>query len=989
MANRSPLEITNLRLSHTSNLLGVDDPAPPISWSYSSPHSSHSWWQQTYVLSLRSWGIGDTPQVDSLRSISILGPRTTRSENIPWPKAFPSVGSGRVYELSVVGVLTRNDKRENSTLSLGDGWEFGTLEGDVPRRPDVSPLALAERLGKLGDPESNTAMTNAVLTFEGAFTGGFESWCRKADGVVPISTPWDLDGWWRPNPVSVFRNSFELESLATARLHITAFGVYKVFINGEAVNQSIMDPGWTEYKVRICYQTYDVSEYLTSGKNVVMVLVADGWYRGRLSSGGEARRGVFGKETGFVSILEIYKPGGDTEIVKTGTTDSTGWQCTKICPIRQTEIYDGEHYDSRINIDKISDQRNMWEDVKVMTDIWQNSDIPVLQASVAPPVTCTGQLSVQGHVVSPAGKKILDFGQNMAGRIRIKGSAPSGTKVTFVHVEVLEPDGTPCTGLLREAKATDSYIFNGSGVEEWEPEFTFHGFRYVQVDPWIEGLEVTAKVYGSNLPLGLVKFNSSHSQLNRLVENIRWSARANFLSVCTDCPQRDERLGWTGDINAFGPTAVYIFDCQTFLRSWLQGLVDGQKLGGRNCPPLVSPNALRPPGSHRPNALWQDVLVTLPWYLYQTYGDTNLLKQLYGSMVAYHKKGIPKDPRTGLWALSFQFGDWLDPTAPPDRPDRPATHPMFVANSWLCHITTTLWKIATVLQDQDGIREWRAATLDLKSKWQSQYVLPPASRSIELGATEPPKILNQDTQTAHSLALNFGLLPSELVKPAIDRLHHLAIKNDYHLATGFAGTPELLHAICAPQPTPLLPEEYLNSISLAYKVLLGPRTPPSWLYPVTMGATTIWERWDAVKPDGRVNTSGMTSLNHYAYGSVGRWIFETVGGIKMQYQEDQEKGLTFVFNPIPNLEHGITWSEMVFNSPKGIVSCNWKYEQDNQKISIEIVLPGNCEGEVVLLGQPFKRIGAGRWILTTPVTDSELQLLQGRPDGLSEDWVLV
>ncbi|KAK6333637.1 hypothetical protein TWF730_003822 [Orbilia blumenaviensis] len=986
MADRQPLGITNLRLSHTSNVLGVDDPTPPISWSYSSPHSSHGWWQQTYILSLRSWRIGDQPDAKSLKPISVLGPRTSHSENIPWPKAFPTVKPGQSYEVSVVGVLTRHDKRDDFILKLNGGWKFGSLEGDIPLQDDLSALSLAEQLGKSANQALDTMMTTSVLKFEGTLVCGLETWRKVAPGVRPISAPWDLEYWQKPKPVSVFRSSFNVETPSAARLHITAFGVYKVFINGKAISQSIMDPGWTEYKLRICYQTYDVSKYLVSGENIITVLVADGWYRGRLSSGGEARRGIFGRETGFVSIVEIFKPGGGTDVFATGPTGSTGWKCTRKCPIRQTEIYDGEQYDSRINMDDLSDQSDIWEDVKIMTDIWSGSLTPTLQASTAPAITCTEHLSVQKYITSPTGKIILDFGQNTAGRVKIKGSAPAGTKVTLVHVEVLEPDGTPCTGLLREAKATDSYIFNGSSVEEWEPEFTFHGFRYVQVDPWIEGLEVTAKVYGSNLPKGLLKFNSSHKELNRLVENIRWSARANFLSVCTDCPQRDERLGWTGDINAFGPTAVYIFDCQTFLRSWLQGLVDGQKLGGRSCPPLVSPNALHMPGSHRPTALWQDVLVTLPWYLYRTYRDKTLLGDLYNSMVEYHKKGIPKDPRTGLWRPGFQFGDWLDPTAPPERPDLPATHPMFVANSWLCNITNTLLKVATVLQDQEGVKEWEAASLNLKSKWQSEYVIAPTITSHD---SDPSKILSQDTQTAYSLALNFGLLPDDLVKPAIDRLHHLIIKNDHHLSTGFAGTPELLHAICALSPTSPSSEADLDSISLAYKVLLGPRTPPSWLYPVTMGATTIWERWDAVKPDGRVNTSGMTSLNHYAYGSVGRWIFETVGGVKMKYQECQDGELIFIFNPIPSLEHGVTVSEMAYSSPKGIVECNWRYDGEKRRMVIEVVLPGNCEGEVMVLGRPLKTVGAGRWVLTAELKDSEWRLLQQKPETLSEGWVMV
>ncbi|KAK6534160.1 hypothetical protein TWF281_005495 [Arthrobotrys megalospora] len=988
MADRQPLEITNLRLSHTSNLLGVDDPAPPISWSYSSPHSSHGWWQQTYILSLRSWGIGDAPGTESPKLATILGPKTSQSENIPWPRAFPKVEPGRVYELSVVGVLTRHDKRDDFALDLGHECEFGTLGGEKLLPAEVSTLNFAEELGKLANGASDTVMTTSILKFEGTLVGGLETWQKRAPGVAPISTPWDLNNWERPKPVSVFRNSFNVAALRAARLYVTAFGVYKIFINGRPISQSIMDPGWTEYKVRICYQTYDVSEYFRPGENVVTVLVADGWYRGRLSSGGEARRGVFGRQTGFMSFIEIYKPSGGTEIYRTNSTASTGWRCTRTSPIRQTEIYDGEHYDSRISFGDIFERADIWEDVKVMTDIWSIDATPTLQASTAPSVECTEILHVQKHITSPTGKKILDFGQNTAGRIQLKGSAPSGTRITFVHVEVLEPNGTPCTGLLREAKATDSYIFNGSGVEEWEPEFTFHGFRYVQVDPWIEGLEVTVKVYGSNLPTGLLKFNSGHNELNRLVKNIQWSARANFLSICTDCPQRDERLGWTGDINAFGPTAVYIFDCQTFLRSWLQGLVDGQRLGGRCCPPLVSPNALHMPGSHRPTALWQDVLVTLPWHLYQTYRDTSLLSNLYSSMVEYHKKGIPKDPRTGLWAHTFQFGDWLDPTAPPGRPDLPATDSMFVANTWLYNITNTLLKIATTLRNQDGIREWTAVASSLKLQWKSKYVLASALEPASLNSTEPPKILSQDTQTAYSLALNFGLLADDLIEPAVDRLHYLVKKSNYHLSTGFAGTPELLHAICTPRQSS---QANLDSISLAYKVLLGPRTPPSWLYPVTMGATTIWERWDAVKPDGRVNTSGMTSLNHYAYGSVGRWIFETIGGIKMKYQESQDGGLVFVFNPVPNIEHGITWSEMLYSSPKGIVECSWKYDDENRKMAIEIVLPGNCEGEVMFLGHLLKRIGAGRWVLTTSVAanGAESASIQQETDSLSTGWVMV
>ncbi|KAJ6256507.1 Alpha-L-rhamnosidase [Drechslerella dactyloides] len=955
-----PVEITNLRLSRTANLLGVDDKTPSISWSYSVPGKSAFWRQQTYILAIRSWSLLDDPDgVYSQYEATFAGPTTSRSENVPWPTIFPSLRSGRVYQLAVMAVLTRSGEPEAYASN-----SLGTSRSKIPiklrRRhatasPPPSPLELAEKFVKQLDlGPSETSILSATLRFEAGLIGGMPTWYDRAPRITPISTPWDLQNWQTPKPVAVFRNKYRLPSKPrAARLHATAFGVYRVFINGKPVGNSIMEPGWTEYTLRLLYQTYDITDYLQEGENVVTVFVADGWYRGRLSSGWEAQRGFFGKETGFMALIRAYYGNNGYDCFETGRTGETGWRCTKASPILESGIYDGECYDSRVDIDALS--RKEWEDVKPMLSaLTWNSPTPVLQASTAPPVRCTETLTLRKVIKSPAGKKILDFGQNTAGRIRMKGSAPAGTKVTFVHVEVLLPDG----------------------VEEWEPEFTFHGFRYVQVDPWIEGLDVVVKVYGSDLTKGLVKFQSSHAELNRLVENIRWSARANFLSVCTDCPQRDERLGWTGDVNAFGPTATYIFDCQTFLSSWLHGLVDGQKIGGHSCPPLVSPNCLHPPGSHRPTALWQDVLVTLPWHLYEVYGDTSLLNDLFHAMVEYHNNGIPKDPATGLWRPTYQFGDWLDPSAPPGRPDLPATDPMYVANTWLCHITNTLVKIAVVLKKADQISFWSSHASELTSQWQAKYLVTDQSKSSTAdGHKTPAVVLNQDTQTAHSLALNFHLLPTNLVGPAIKRLHHLVERNGYHLATGFAGTPELLHAISYRQPSS---HANLASLSLAYRVLLEPHVPPSWLYPVTMGATSIWERWDAVLPDGSVNTPGMTSLNHYAYGSVGRWIFENIGGIRIARDDvgDVEKGWRVIFDPVPNLAFGVTNAEMVYDSPKGKIECRWEYSILDKTMDITVILPANCEGEVRVLGKTAAHVGGGKWHIVQAIEEQDWRHLE-------------
>ncbi|KAK6523215.1 hypothetical protein TWF694_006107 [Orbilia ellipsospora] len=1006
---RTPdINITNLRFSQTSNLLGVDIPRPSISWSYSIPHSLYNWWQQSYFITLKCLrGVAahkdpeNRPTALGIYTYTTRDAKTSRTENIPWPEEFPDLQSLCDYEITVVCVLIRG----------GPQMDVASLaEKGVQVLPSGSATAIeqAQDLPKGLEPDLLDQCTvSAHLHFETAFLGGIDEWRKFAPAIAPISSPWNLDNWNKPQPVLVFQNTYCFsEQPACARIFATAFGSYKIYINGRPISDSTMDPGWTEYKLRLFYQTYDVTKLLHAGQNTMTVFLADGWYRGRLVSGWQARRGIFGQETGFMALLqtssELLSEG--SEFYWTGETNETGWKCTRTSPILETEIYDGEHHDSRIKIDMLRDNKvhdNTWEDVKVMKTIWSNDQSPALQSTITPPIRCTGILEVQRIITSPDGKRVLDFGQNCAGRVRIKGSAPAGTKVGFVHVELLEPSGKPCTGLLREAKATDTYIFNGSGVEEWEPEFTFHGFRYVQVDPWIEGLEVVVKVYGSDLPRGITTFKSSHRELNRLVENAQWSARANFFSVCTDCPQRDERLGWTGDINAFGPTALYIFDCQTFLTSWLRGLVDGQTLGGRGCPPLVSPNALKPPGSHRPNALWQDVLVTLPWYMYQVYGDNALLTELYESMVEYQTRGIPKDPSTGLWAASFQYGDWLDPTAPPDHPDRPATSPMYVADTWLCNITNTLVKITKVLQKTDKIEYWTSKATKLVSQWRSKYLLAPKPGTGSDIYESSPQVLSQDTQTALSLALNFNLLPDDRIQPAIDRLHYLIKKNNHHLATGFAGTPELLHAICAPNSTSTkIP---LSSISLAYKVLLGPRTPPSWLYPITVGATTIWERWDAVKPDGSVNTAHMTSLNHYAYGSVGRWIFENVGGIKMDYNANDPNVWKLVIDPTPNLEHGVSSSEMQFESPKGLVHCSWSYDTVAKHMNMRVGVPGNCEADIRILGKTVGIVGAGVWSVSGKVSETDCKILEGSEDGVrqripegspgseisEEGWVLV
>ncbi|EPS35628.1 hypothetical protein H072_10959 [Dactylellina haptotyla CBS 200.50] len=1000
------VDITNFRLTETSNPVGIDDPTPSVSWSYSIPSAQclPSWRQQTYILSLRTWPLKSSQS--AAETYTVIGPKAHhQSESISWPNAFPRVQSGHVYELSVTTVLAHNS-------DTNAAWEYGTTNGGhlAPSGIDAAELA-AKLINALGTA-SEAISASSTLTFEGGILGGMEGWRRKIPAIAPITTPWSLEGWQKPEPVPVFKNSYYLKAKPrAARLYATAFGVYKVFINGKPVGDASMAPGWTEYTLRMLYQTYDITEHLQAGENIVSVYVADGWYRGRLGLRHKrwtARRGIFGKETGFMAVLDAYGCESETSVQTfwTGPTSETGWKCIRNSPIQKVEIYDGEEYDARIRVDTAASAD--WEDVKIISDIW-TSDLstPILQAQIAPPIRPTGEtFPVKKFLSSPSGRKILDFGQNIAGKLALKGSAPAGTKLTFLHVEVLEPDGSPCTSILRDALCTDTYTFAGSGLETWEPEFTFHGFRFVEVDGWKDeyNLECVARVYGSDCPRELKSFKTPHALLNRFMENIEWSARANFYAVPTDCPQRDERLGWAGDINLFAPTAFYIFDCLSFLKQWLRGYTDGQKLGGVHRPPIISPSAFEMPGSHRPMAVWEDCLIMLPWNLYKTYRDPRILSELYPNMVEYYIQGIPRDA-DGLYVYSFQYGDWLDPSTPPDRPELAVTDPMFIANTWLCHVSKTMVKIATVLNKPDDAKMWQEKASHVLSKWRAKYLLPLERTSTN---DEPQQLLvwpnyqdmetgvimhsddgskAPDSQTAYSLALNFHLLPDEYIQPAINRLHFLVKKSTFHVATGLCGTAELLHAICYPRRLESSSlQDRLHSLSLAYRMFLKQQDCPSWFYPIVQwDATSIWERWDAVKPDGTMNWKVMTSMNHYALGAVGKWAYENIGGIEMVNEDSPnasilengaKTGWKSIFDPIPNLEFGITSADMEYESPKGRVECHWKYDTGSKEITIEVAIPANCEGEVRVLGRPVQSIGSGRFTVRSKLDEEQWKFLE-------------
>ncbi|MFZ0214548.1 MAG: family 78 glycoside hydrolase catalytic domain, partial [Candidatus Dormiibacterota bacterium] len=469
-----------------------------------------------------------------------------------------------------------------------------------------------------------------------------------------------------PQPAPLLRHGFELQGApAGARLYVSAYGLYEIELNGQRVGDHVLTPGWTSYHHRLRYATYDVTGLLQPGANAAGALLADGWYRGNLGFSGGIRN-LYGDRLGLLFQLEVTYADGTTQLV---CSDGT-WRASE-GPIRLADLYDGETYDARREQDGWSSpgfDDAGWHGVRPLA-----FDPATLVAPTAPPMRRVELVAPQTITRSPSGRTIVDFGQNLVGRLRITVRGDGGEEVTLRHAEVLE-DGELCTRILRKAKATDRYVLRGGGAETWEPRFTFHGFRYAEITGWpadLQASDVQAVVCHSDLERR-GWFTCSEALLERLHDNVVWSVRGNTLDVPTDCPQRDERLGWTGDIQVFAPAATFLSDVGGFLVSWLADLaVEQEELQG--VVPVVVPNVM---GDSVPAAAaWGDAAVVVPWVLYERTGDRGVLESQFDSMCAWVDVVAERAGDRHLWEHGFQFGDWLDPTAPPDRSAAARTDP--------------------------------------------------------------------------------------------------------------------------------------------------------------------------------------------------------------------------------------------------------------------------------------------------------------------------
>ena len=709
-----------------------------------------------------------------------------------------------------------------------------------------------------------------------------------------------------------------------ATLYATAHGAYQAWVNGVEVDDQVLKPGWTPYPRRLVHDTSDVTALVTKGVNALGLQLAGAWYTERYGFRATSLP-FYGEQPATAAQLVLDYEDGSRETIVTGPE----WRAFGDGPVVDSGLFDGETYDARREVTGwavVGFDDSTWSPARV-----DDTPIPVPVARAAPVVRPIEELPAQAVLTSASGNRILDFGQNLVGRMRIRVSGVAGTALTLRYAEVLE-HGELGVRPLRLAKATDTYILKGRGEEIWEPRFTYHGFRYAELTGLprpIEPASATAVVIHSDMRR-TGWFESSHPLLNKLHENIVWGMRGNFFYLPTDCPQRDERLGWTGDIQAFAPTASFLYDTDGFLASWLADLAVEQSAAGQGIVPFVVPSVLHDAAT--PAAAWGDAATVVPSVLFERFGDRGTLAAQYDSMHDWSECLIALAGERLLWEGGFQFGDWLDPTAPPNDAFQAKTDLDLVATSQLFRSVSLTAEAAATLGKADDARRFHELAERIREAFLREYV------------TEAGRVLS-DSQTAYALAITLGLFRSDDERSRMaDRLAELLRNNGYRIGTGFVGTPIIADA--------LTDTGHLDAVGR----LLTQTENPSWLYPVTMGATTIWERWDSMLEDGTINPGEMTSFNHYALGGVGDWMHRTLAGLAPS--QAGYRVIRIAPRPLAELDHAA--AEHI--TPYGRARVSWR--RSGLRIVVEAIVPANSSAEVSLPGatDPFT-VGSGhhRW----------------------------
>ncbi len=699
----------------------------------------------------------------------------------------------------------------------------------------------------------------------------------------------------------VFRRQFTSEKrIASASLEITALGVYEAVLNGCRVGEFVLAPGWTSYEHRLQVQQYDVTALLRE-ENELRVTVGRGWFRsplpGWLDFDDKKRR--YAQPCGLIAFLRLCYDDGTEETVLTDET----WQWAE-SPVRFSEIYDGETCDARI-------EPADWQPVMALA--WPK-DILIPQEGEI--IRETERIAAKSVFRTPQGDMVVDFGQEVTGYAEITLTAHAGEEVLFDHAEVRDQDGNWYNENYRGAKALARYICR-EGQQSWHPQLTFFGFRYIRLLSWPgeagpENLTAIA-VHSDMKRTGWLK--SGSAELNQLFSNIVWGQRGNFLDVPTDCPQRDERLGWTGDAQVFIKTACYLYDAERFFRKWLHDLAADQRESGevgRVIPDLI-------PESET-SAAWGDAAAICPWQVYQTYGDKAVLEDQFDSMRRWVDFIGTATATPGLWTGHEHFGDWLGLDAPSGS-YKGSSREDFIASAFYAHSTGLVVKAGRLLgRDVSAYEKLHADIVAAFRRAFPEY----------------------KTQTEHVLAVHFAL--AEDPQATADALADMVKADGVQLRTGFVGTPYILHVL----------SQYGHT-DLAWDLVLR-REYPGWLYPVTQGATTIWEHWDGIRPDGSFWSRDMNSFNHYAYGSVADWVFEQAAGI--QHAENRPGFEELIYAPHPDARLG--WLQARLDTRHGTVSTLWVCQEDGIRYELETPVPA-----LVCLNGEEKRVRPGRYTFWT------------------------
>ncbi|KAK8054508.1 hypothetical protein PG994_009575 [Apiospora phragmitis] len=865
--------LSKVTFEHHHDGFGLGYTHPRLSWRFiASEHALPAWTQTGYEIEFE-W-------LSPSRPTETFSVESDESTLVPWP-AEPL--SSRARAAVRVRVRGRGNDEKGAPQETSSEWSSSSIvEAGLLKRYDWSAAFIANDSKPGSDREDDDELAPHPLRFRREF---------KLDAPGALSPG------------------------SRARLYITGLGVLKAYINGRRTSDEEMAPGWTSYQHRLNYRVHDVTDLLQAGgaTNVLVVEVAQGWYAGRIGFDGGTRFN-YGKDLGVLAQLEILTSQEQGLQPWRMCTDTT-WR-VKRSPIRSSSIYDGEVFDARDGDRLECDQpapepegQSGWGATRELP--WPGGEVVAPDAA---PVRAVQLLDAVSVLRSNSGKVIVDFGQNLVGKVQVQDiDVPKDREVTLKHAEVME-DGELGTRPLRLAKATDTIISAGQPIRQWSPDFTFHGFRYVQVDGLGDsGAPLPAKDNFKALVMHTDlkrrgDFTCSKEMVNQLYRNVRWSMDGNFLSIPTDCPQRDERLGWTGDIQIFTPTANFLYDATGMLKDWLQDLKAEQMEDGKDfIPPFIVPSIPTPGWDHMPAAIWDDVVVLTPYALYEASGDRAILERHFESMRGWLERGL---------------GDWLDPKAPTDDPAGGVTDDVLVADAYLVRVTTVFADVCRVLDKTAEHAQYLQQAIQLKQAFQHKYITPAGN-------------LMSNTQTGIALAVRFGLYHrddqngAQELATAGARLEKLVRRAGFRIATGFAGTPAILGALTR-----------VGRPQLAYRMLLE-KDCPSWLYPVGMGATTVWERWDSLLPDGRVNPGDMTSFNHYALGAVAEWLHTTVGGIGAAPGSGWRK---VQVRPVPGGR--VDRAVVSFDGPYGLVRCEWWLE--GGKFSMKLDVPPNSCAEVTL-----------------------------------------